>query len=79
MEHTPRPEHPNEVDEIAVADRFKKNDHLTENLDQRRRGKTAPWLDFDAEARKGVFKNRPAREDIVVPVNELQVIEYYSR
>jgi ribosomal protein S4 len=28
---------------------------------------------------KGVFKHRPSREDIVVPVNELQVIEYYSR
>lgn len=66
-------------DEIAVRDNFKKNGHLKENVDERRRGKTPPWLEFDAESLKGVFKNVPAREDIVVPVNELQVIEYYSR
>ncbi len=66
-------------DTIAVHENFKKNGHLKENVDERRRGKTPPWLEFDAESLKGAFKNVPAREDIVVPVNELQVIEYYSR
>ena len=69
----------NPGDKIAVSTRFKKNDHLKENVEARRRGKTPPWLEFDDEGLKGVFKSRPAREDIVVPVNELQVIEYYSR
>ena len=66
-------------DEIAVHERARKNPHIKENVEDRRRGKTPPWLDFDAETLKGVFKNVPSREDIVVPVNELQVIEYYSR
>lgn len=66
-------------DEISVAPRARKNPHIQENLEARKRGKTLPWLEFDAENMKGVFKHLPNREDIVVPVNELQVIEYYSR
>lgn len=66
-------------DEISVTAAARKNPHIRDNVEERRRGKTPPWLDFDAEAMKGVFKSIPQREDIVVPVNELQVIEYYSR
>lgn len=66
-------------DVIEVHTSARKNEFIRENLESRRRGKQLPWLEFDAETMKGVFKSRPAREDIVVPVNELQVIEYYSR
>jgi small subunit ribosomal protein S4 len=66
-------------DVIEVHTSARKNEFIRENLEARRRGKQLPWLEFDAETMKGVFKSRPAREDIVVPVNELQVIEYYSR
>jgi small subunit ribosomal protein S4 len=69
----------NPGDEISVAPKARSNEHIKGNIDERKRGKTLPWLEFDAESLKGRFKNRPAREDIVVPVNELQVIEYYSR
>lgn len=66
-------------DAIEVAARAKKNTHIHSNLEERRRGKLSPWLEFDAESLKGKFLHSPAREDIMVPVNELQVIEYYSR
>ncbi len=66
-------------DAVEVAARAKKNPIIHQNLEERRRGKLSPWLEFDAEAMKGKFLHRPAREDIMVPVNELQVIEYYSR
>lgn len=66
-------------DAVEVAARAKKNPIIHQNLEERRRGKLSPWLEFDAEAMKGRFLHRPAREDIMVPVNELQVIEYYSR
>lgn len=69
----------NPGDTIEVHASAKKNPFIRENLEARKRGKTLPWLEFDAEAMKGTFKHRPSREDIVVPVNELQVIEYYSR
>ncbi|MDZ7707438.1 MAG: 30S ribosomal protein S4 [Trueperaceae bacterium] len=66
-------------DAITVVERARKNPHIKQNVEERRRGKTPPWLEFDGETLKGVFKAVPSREDIVVPVNELQVIEYYSR
>lgn len=69
----------NPGDGVEVHGNAKKMDFIRENLDARKRGKPLPWLEFDAETMKGTFKHRPSREDIVVPVNELQVIEYYSR
>lgn len=66
-------------DEIEVATRSRKNPFIHANIEDRKRGQLNPWLEFDAEAMKGKFLHRPAREDIMVPVNELQVIEYYSR
>jgi small subunit ribosomal protein S4 len=66
-------------DVLEVHAKAKKNPFIRENLEARKRGKSLPWLEFDAEAMRGTFKSRPSREDIVVPVNELQVIEYYSR
>jgi small subunit ribosomal protein S4 len=69
----------NPGDAITITDTAKKNPHIQQNVQERRRGKTPPWLEFDADNYKGVFRSRPTREDIVVPVNELQVIEYYSR
>lgn len=69
----------NPGDEIEVGSKAKSNEIIKGNIEERKRGKTLPWLEFDGEKLKGRFVNRPAREDIVVPVNELQVIEYYSR
>ena len=66
-------------DEIEVAPKARKNPFIHANIEDRRRGQLNPWLEFDSEAMKGKFLHRPAREDIMVPVNELQVIEYYSR
>ena len=69
----------NPGDEIEVVKGSKDNVHIKQNVEARRRGKMPPWLEFDADALKGKFVSRPAREDLMVPVNELQVIEYYSR
>ena len=64
---------------IEVRQRSKDNPHIRASVEGRRRGRLNPWLEFDSEALKGRFLHRPAREDLMVPVNELQVIEYYSR
>ncbi|ADI14192.1 30S ribosomal protein S4 [Truepera radiovictrix] len=66
-------------DEIAVAPRSRSNEVIKSNVEARKRGRLSPWLEFDSESLKGKFQRLPSREDITVPVNELQVIEYYSR
>ena len=37
------------------------------------------WLEFDAEALKGTVKELPTREMIDVPVDEVQIVELYSK
>ena len=43
-------------------------------------GRLVPeWLDVDAENLKGTVKELPAREVIDVPVNEMLIVELYSK
>ena len=43
-------------------------------------GRMVPeWLEFDAEALKGTVKELPTREAIDVPVNEVLIVELYSK
>lgn len=40
---------------------------------------TPEWMDVDLEAFKGTVKNLPTREMIDVPVNEMLIVELYSK
>ena len=43
-------------------------------------GRLVPeWLDVDAESLKGTVKELPAREVIDVPVDEMLIVELYSK
>ena len=43
-------------------------------------GRIVPaWLEMDYEAKKGVIKELPNREAIDVPVNEMLIVELYSK
>ena len=43
-------------------------------------GRLVPaWLEADQEARKGVVKALPNRSEIDVPVNEMLIVELYSK
>ena len=37
------------------------------------------WMDVDIEGLKGSIKNLPTREMIDVPVNEMLIVELYSK
>ena len=40
---------------------------------------TPEWMDVDMEGLKGTIKNLPTREMIDVPVNEMLIVELYSK
>ncbi len=40
---------------------------------------TSEWIEVDLEAFKGTVKNLPTREMIDVPVNEMLIVELYSK
>ena len=43
-------------------------------------GRLVPeWLDVDAENLKGTVKELPSRDQIDVPVNEMLIVELYSK
>ena len=43
-------------------------------------GRLVPeWLDVDLEALKGTVKELPSRDVIDVPVNEMLIVELYSK
>lgn len=43
-------------------------------------GRLVPeWMDVDSEALKGTIKNLPSKEMIDVPVNEMLIVELYSK
>ena len=43
-------------------------------------GRLVPeWMEVDQEALKGTIKNLPTREMIDVPVNEMLIVELYSK
>ena len=43
-------------------------------------GRIVPeWMDVDIDALKGTIKNLPSREMIDVPVNEMLIVELYSK
>lgn len=66
-------------DEITVAAASHNNAFIKANVEAKRRQTLNPWLEFDYDSLKGKFVSLPSREDISLPINELMVIEYYSR
>ena len=43
------------------------------------RGQAPQWLELQPEARRGVVRSLPLREDIQIPVSEQLIVELYSK
>ncbi|MBI3963207.1 MAG: 30S ribosomal protein S4 [Deinococcus sp.] len=66
-------------DEITVAKGSEKLVVIQQAVAAARRRKGVPWLEFNPDALKGRFVRTPSRDDLVLPVNEQLIVEYYSR
>jgi small subunit ribosomal protein S4 len=66
-------------DQISVKESSKNLHFFKENAEAQKRRRTANWISFEPEKLEGKFDRLPAREDLVIPVNEQFVVEYYSR
>jgi len=66
-------------DTIEIKEKAKSGDHFKLVLDATG-GRIVPgWLDSDQENLKGLVKELPTREEIDVPVNEMLIVELYSK
>lgn len=66
-------------DKIEIKEKFK-NTQRYKDIFEVTDGRTVPaWLEADHEAFTGVVKEIPTRDQIDVPVNEVLIVELYSK
>lgn len=66
-------------DTIEIKEKCKSSDRY-KAIVEATGGRLVPeWLDVDQEALKGTVKEVPARDAIDVPVNEMLIVELYSK
>ena len=66
-------------DVIAVSEKAKSMQRYKDILEVTGARLTPEWMDVDIEGLKGTIKNLPTREMIDVPVNEMLIVELYSK
>jgi len=66
-------------DAIEIREKAKSSTRYKEILEQTN-GRVIPaWLEVEKDALKGTVKSLPTRSEIDVPVDELQIVELYSK
>lgn len=66
-------------DVIAVSEKAKSLQRYKDILEVTGGRLTPEWMDVDIEGLKGTIKNLPTREMIDVPVDEMLIVELYSK
>lgn len=66
-------------DTIEIKEKCKGSQRYKDILDVTAGRMVPEWLDCDAEGLKGSVKELPAREVIDVPVDEMLIVEFYSK
>jgi len=67
------------ADVIEIKEKFKSAQRYKDVLEVTA-GRTVPaWLEVDHEALRGTVKEIPSRDQIDVPVNEMLIVELYSK
>ena len=66
-------------DVVEIKEKAKSTKRYEEVLEMTNGRMVPAWLECDREALKGSIKSLPTREEIDVPVDELQIVELYSK
>ena len=66
-------------DEIEIKEKAKSSERYKQILEVTGGRSVPQWLDADQENLKGTVKELPRREEIDVPVNEMLIVELYSK
>ena len=66
-------------DVVAVRERAKKQNRLSESADLAQQRGIPEWIEVDSTKLEGVFKSVPVRSDLPAEINESLVVELYSK
>ena len=66
-------------DVIEIKEKNKSSQRYTDILEATAGRMVPAWLDVDSENLRGTVKEMPTRDEIDVPVNEVLIVELYSK
>ena len=66
-------------DVIEVKEKSKSSQRFKDAMESTAGRMVPAWLDVDAEILRGTVKEMPTRDEIDVPVNEMLIVELYSK
>jgi len=66
-------------DEVSIREKSREIVTIKESLEARERHGWDKWLDVDAKALKGVFKEIPEVAELQLQIQPQLIVEYYSR
>ena len=66
-------------DEVSIDGNSKNQLRIKAALEAAEERGFPEWLEVDIKAFKGVFKNKPERDDLPATINESLVVELYSK
>lgn len=66
-------------DVVEIREKSRNSSRIQEALVSAERKSVPAWLQLDASAFRGVFKNFPGRDEVALPVNEQLIVELYSK
>ena len=66
-------------DVVTLQEGSRKNDAIKMSLDTAKGRGVPSWLELDADQFRGSVKQLPAREDILMPIQEQLIVELYSK
>ena len=66
-------------DVIEIKEKFKSSQRYKDILEVTAGRMVPAWLDVDQENLRGTVKEMPTRDEIDVPVNEMLIVELYSK
>lgn len=64
---------------VEVREKSKEIAAISEAMEAVIRRSMPQWLELDKEAMKGSIRTLPVRDDITMPIQENQIIEFYSK
>lgn len=66
-------------DVVEIREKSRNSSRIQEALVSAERKSVPAWLQLDASAFRGIFKNYPGRDEVALPVNEQLIVELYSK
>ena len=66
-------------DVIEIRDKMKDSERVQNAIELAQFRGVPHWLEVDFENKRGVFKAIPERADVQIPVNEVLIVELYSK